>query len=208
MTHDAADRILWLLKTGGEQTAAMLGRALAMTAVGARRHLLRLQSAGLVAADNRTGTVGRPKQMWRLTRSGHASFPDRHADLMLQTLNAVRRLYGEEGLERLIAERERDMEQNYGGVLADKTDLRARVEALAAERSSEGYMADVQTDGDDILLVEGHCPICSAAKACASFCKSELAVFRKLLGPDVEVERKDHLLAGAKRCTYRVSTKG
>jgi predicted ArsR family transcriptional regulator len=30
-------------------------------------------------------------------------------------------------------------------------------------------------------------------------------VFRDVLGPDVEIRRTDHILAGARRCAYRIS---
>jgi predicted ArsR family transcriptional regulator len=59
-------------------------------------------------------------------------------------------------------------------------------------------------DGD-VLLIENHCPICVAAKACQGFCRSELNLFRDVLGPEVHVEREEHILSGARRCAYRLS---
>jgi predicted ArsR family transcriptional regulator len=53
-------------------------------------------------------------------------------------------------------------------------------------------------------LIEHHCPICAAAKTCQGFCRSELEVFRDVLGPNVSVERESHIVAGAPRCVYRV----
>jgi predicted ArsR family transcriptional regulator len=78
------------------------------------------------------------------------------------------------------------------------------VRALAQQRTAEGYMADVQCDGDAVILVEHHCPICTAATACPGFCRSELELFRDTLGPRVTVERTAHLLAGDVRCAYRI----
>ena len=72
-------------------------------------------------------------------------------------------------------------------------------------RSAEGYMAEVQSTGRGAyLLIENHCPVCAAARACRGLCRSELEVFQAALGPDVEIERADHLLTGARRCSYRV----
>jgi len=75
---------------------------------------------------------------------------------------------------------------------------------LVALRSREGYMADYhpQEDGS-YLLVENHCPICAAAASCQGFCRSELAVFREVL--QAGVERSEHILAGARRCAYRIT---
>jgi predicted ArsR family transcriptional regulator len=55
-----------------------------------------------------------------------------------------------------------------------------------------------------MLLIENHCPITSAAKSCNLLCRSELEVFKTLLGPAVSVERVEHLMQGDRRCAYRV----
>jgi len=44
----------------------------------------------------------------------------------------------------------------------------------------------------------------SIKKAIQGLCRSELALFRAVLGPGVEVERTEHILAGARRCAYRI----
>ena len=80
-----------------------------------------------------------------------------------------------------------------------------RVRRLAELRSAEGYLAEAVPDGQDMLLLEHHCPICDAASACQGLCRAELDLFRQTLGDDVEVTRAQHLLSGDLRCAYRVS---
>lgn len=46
--------------------------------------------------------------------------------------------------------------------------------------------------------------ICAAATSCQGFCRSELSMFRDLLGPEADVERTEHLLQGARRCAYLI----
>jgi predicted ArsR family transcriptional regulator len=83
-----------------------------------------------------------------------------------------------------------------------------RIEKLAQLRSREGYMAEWrQQDDGSFLLIENHCPICAAAQLCQGFCRAELEIFRSVLGIDVDVDRIDHILAGARRCAYRISCK-
>jgi predicted ArsR family transcriptional regulator len=65
-------------------------------------------------------------------------------------------------------------------------------------------MAEWRAEGDGFLLIENHCPICAAAAACQGFCRAELEVFQDTLGPGVAIERIDHILAGARRCAYRI----
>jgi predicted ArsR family transcriptional regulator len=76
---------------------------------------------------------------------------------------------------------------------------------LAEARTREGYMAESRPEGEGYLLVENHCPICVAATACQGFCRAELDTFREVLGPDVAVERTEHIVNGDRRCAYRVT---
>jgi predicted ArsR family transcriptional regulator len=67
-------------------------------------------------------------------------------------------------------------------------------------------MAEVVDDGDDLLLIEHHCPVCAAATECQSLCRNELAMFQTAMGPQAEVTRSQHLLSGDERCVYRIRT--
>jgi predicted ArsR family transcriptional regulator len=200
------DRILFHLKTRGPQTAADVGARLDMTPAGARQHLLGLESAGLVESGTQIEGRGRPRKYWRLTRQGHDRFPDRHSDLTLDLLRSTRELFGDRGLEKLIEHRERASIAEYGTLVSARRTLRQKLTALAQIRSREGYMAGVSKDTDgSFLFVENHCPICAAASACQGLCRSELSIFRAVLGAGVTVERTDHILAGARRCAYRIA---
>jgi predicted ArsR family transcriptional regulator len=199
----SSEQILWLLKTRGPQTAQRLAELLELSSMGARRQLEAADEKGLVTFEDVADKVGRPARRWLLTAAGHARFPDRHADLTLQLIEQARAVFGEEGLERLIAAREVASEAQYRAALDPGLALAARAEALARLRDGEGYMAETvaQEDGS-VLLIENHCPICAAATQCQNFCRSELAIFRRVLGDDCTVDRSEHLLAGARRCVY------
>ncbi|WP_293765991.1 metalloregulator ArsR/SmtB family transcription factor [uncultured Aquitalea sp.] len=199
-----ADRLLYLLKTRGAMSAQQLAEALDMTAMGARKHLLALEEKGLLLSEERAEGVGRPARYWLLSDKGHARFPDRHADLALQLLGHVRERFGQQGVDDLIAAREAASFDQYAEVLAAQADVGGKVRALAALRTAEGYMAEAAPQGSDWLLLENHCPICAAARECQGFCRSELALFQQLFQPLAEVRREEHLLAGARRCVYRI----
>jgi hypothetical protein len=69
---------------------------------------------------------------------------------------------------------------------APKAGLRRRVEALARIRTEEGYTTEMCADaGAGLLLIEHHYPTCEAAATCTSLCRSELEVFRAVLGYEV-----------------------
>ncbi len=204
MRQDSASRILFHLKTRGPLTAAALAKMLRITPMGTRQHLARLAGEDLVVhADVRQG-VGRPKRYWRLTTKAEARFPDSHAQMTVELLGAVRSVFGERGLERLIAEREREMLGRYRRAMRGAGSVVERVRRLARLRSDEGYMAECVTAPDgSMLLVENHCPVCAAARSCQGLCRSELDIFRAIV-PGASVERVDHILAGARRCAYRI----
>ena len=200
------DQLLMLLKTRGAQTAQALAGLIGLTAMGVRRQLEAAEREGLATHTDTAGRVGRPVRRWLLTELGHARFPDRHEELTLDLITGVRTLFGETGLGRLIAAREEIGERAYRERMADCVTMDQRVAALAEARSQDGYMAEVQPRVDgSLLLIENHCPICSAARACQQFCRSELEVFRRVLGPGVAVVRIEHQLEGARRCAYLVS---
>jgi predicted ArsR family transcriptional regulator len=196
-----------LLKTRGPQTAADLGAALGITGEAARQQLAKLAADGLVEAASQPRGVGRPAQVWALTERGNARFPDAHAELTVQLLRAIRSELGEVALDRLIAARAADSLAGYAAALEGAADLGERVRRLAEARTREGYMAECQPAEGGYLLVENHCPICVAATACQGLCRSERDVFQQALGKGVSVERTEHIVAGDRRCAYRVALK-
>lgn len=203
--RNPAERILMALKMHGSLSASALGDRLGTSSEAARQQLVRLAGEGLVAARSASSGVGRPTQLWSLTPAAQARFPDTHAALTVQLLDIVRQHMGEAALDAIISVREAETRKAYQAATAHAPDIRSRVAALADLRSREGYMAawTEQPDGS-MLLVENHCPICAAAIACQGFCRAELEVFRAVLGPGVEIERQDHIVAGGRRCSYLI----
>ncbi len=207
-TRSTADRILQLLKSHGPSSTAELASTLQTTTEGARQQVNKLVEAGLVrgtteAQATHTG-AGRPGQAWVLTAAGHAHFPDRHADLTRSLINTVRQVFGEAGLEQLISQRESTTRSAYLQACEGLDALEPRLRKLTELRDEEGYMARLEQDGSDWLLIEDHCPICAAAESCQGFCRSELDIFRDVAGPGGNLRREEHLIAGARRCVYRI----
>lgn len=206
---DSPERLLYRLKSNGACSAADLAEHLGISAPAVRQHVARLLEEGMVMAEDRPSGRGRPVRYYRLTAAGHARFPDRHAEVTVELIEATRGIFGAEGLDRLVRHMASVSEAVYTSALEAVPDLEGRLHRLAEIRSSEGYMAFVEAHPDGgWLFVENHCPICAAATACQGFCRSELAIFRAALGPAATVERTEHILAGARRCAYRVRPVG
>jgi predicted ArsR family transcriptional regulator len=201
----ASHRLLVILKTRGPQTTAELGVVLGITRAAVRSQLTKLAAEGLAAATSEpTCGVGRPAQFWSLTSEGNARFPDAHADLTIQLMRVIRTQLGELAVERLIEAQAAESLSGYMKAMEDAGELQNKVARLAELRSREGYMAEWYAEGDAYVLVENHCPICTAAKACPGLCQSEIETFRKVLGDGVSVERTELISNGDRRCTYRI----
>lgn len=208
MSDFGPTRVLEVLKSDGPLTAARIGQHLDMSAVGARQHLNRLCSAGLVTFEDRRQGVGRPQRLWSLSEQGHAHFDDRHRDLASELLSAIVAAHGDQGLAAILAAREAQQLKRYRETLGDARSVAERVHRLTDLRRIDGYMAECRAEPDGAwLMIENHCPIAQAAKACSGLCGAELNLFQQVMGKGVTVTRVQHMLGGDRCCAYRMVSK-
>lgn len=194
--------IVNLLKQSGAMDSQDLATRLGVSAMAIRQHLYALQDEQLVRYEEETRAMGRPVKLWRLTPAADRLFPDGYAELTLGLIQSVIEAFGEAGLEKLLDVRTQHQLTAYQGQIPAQASLKQKLDILAALRSEEGYMAEVQRLEDgSFLLIENHCPICAAATACTGLCARELEIFQQILG---DVERTEHIVSGSRRCVYRV----
>jgi predicted ArsR family transcriptional regulator len=204
-----ADAVLFQLKSLGEAQAETVATRLGITVQAVRQRLDRLLDENLVAFADQPRGRGRPRRMWSLTARANALFPDTHAQLTVDLIGSIRAELGEAAFARLLQKRTEEITANYRRRLDSVPDMPGKLAALAEIRAAEGYMARLEELPDEgYLLIEDHCPICAAAIACQGFCSVEIDVFRDLLDKGWRIERLDHLLSGARRCTYRITPAG
>ena len=203
---DTKRRIVERLKRVESATASDLAGEFGLTDTALRQHLDALEAAGLVTRSMTEPTGrGRPPVHWQLAPAASLGFPDRHGELSVELIESVRSALGEQALDRVIAARSDRQMTAYSVALDGSDGLGERIGRLADIRSEEGYLAEVHTDGDAFILIEHHCPIRDAASACGALCGAELDVFQRSLGSNVTVSRTQHVLAGDRRCAYRVA---
>jgi predicted ArsR family transcriptional regulator len=193
------------LKRVESATATDLAAEFGLTDTALRQHLDALEDSGMVSRSMAEPTGrGRPPVHWQLAPAAAEVFPDRHGELTVDLLGSVRTALGERALDRVIAVRSDRQAAAYLQSLVGIGDLGDRVQRLAELRSDEGYLAEVRIDDGAFILIEHHCPIREAAVACGALCGAELDVFQRVLGPSAKVTRVQHVLAGDRRCAYRV----
>jgi len=199
--------ILRLLKQQGPSDSEALATQLGISAMAVRQHLYALHDQELVTYQEEPRPIGRPAKMWSLTPGADAHFPDAHAGLTVNLLNAVEQTFGQKGVKRVMLQNTQQQIDNYRSRIPARASLQNRLKTLISIRNEEGYMAEVQRQPDgSFFLIENHCPVCAAAKVCPMLCDSELDIFRAILGESVVIERTEHMLAGARRCVYRIRT--
>ena len=213
MATGTKQRIVDHLQRVPSASASDIASVCAVTDTAMRQHLEQLEADGVVVRDHSSvpaGVRGRPATMWRLHESAHAgfpsSFPNRHGDLVVDLIDSIVDRLGPDALDQVLAERGDRQAAVYCERIGPHQSLIERVTLLAAARDAEGYKAEAVVNPDgSVSLIEHHCAIGDAARACGRLCDSELAVFRSVLGPDTHVVRERHALAGDGRCSYRVT---
>jgi len=197
--------IVHLLKQQGPGDSEALAGQLGISAMAVRQHLYALREQKLVTYQEEQRPIGRPAKMWSLTPTAESHFPNAHAGLTVSLLNAVEQTFGEEGVKRVVLQSTHQQIENYRSRIPGRASLQNRLKALISLRNEEGYMAEVQRQPDgSFVLIQNHCPICAAATACSKLCDVELEAFRAILKEDEVIERTEHMLAGARRCVYRI----
>ena len=191
----------------GTITSAILAEELGVTKEGARQKLLKLEAVGLVHSFAKSEGVGRPITFYELSQKGNAEFPDSHAQITVELLRSIKSLLGENALDLLISDRERQTYGRYSQAMQSAATLKERIDKLAKLRSEEGYMAEWKEEEGTFFLTENHCPICAAATECQGFCRAELKNFRDLIGNDYQVDRVKHIIADEQRCVYKIKAK-
>ncbi len=193
-------RLLLLLRKHPGVTVTELARELTMSGVGVRRHLANLASAGLVEQSRcPQAGLGRPAAGWRLSASGMELFPRRYDSLALELLEEL----PPEEVAGALGRRHDKQVVQYRDAVAPCGDLAAQIAEVTRLRDLAGYQAEWAV-GDDgaFVLTENNCAIHRVAERHPAVCSLELSLLRQVLGPDVEVTRLAHAMAGDAVCAY------
>lgn len=197
-------KLLLLLRKNPGVTVTELAAELDLTGMGVRRHLAALEVDGLVeTTECARAARGRPATGWRLSTAGLELFPRRYDAIALDLLEDVAEQVGPAAVDAVFARRTDKQVSEYESALAGRDDLADRVAGIATIRDEAGYLAEShEGDHGELVLTENNCAVHRVAERHPAVCAMELSLIRRVLGPDVEVERVAHTMAGDAVCSY------
>jgi DeoR family transcriptional regulator, suf operon transcriptional repressor len=113
------------------------------------------------------------------------------------------------GLVATLFSRRRDERiRNAAERLSRRRTLKAKVAELTRILDDDGYLATCEDVGPGVFrIVEHNCAIWAVAQRYGQACTSELDFIRTALA-DADVERVQHMVAGAPHCAYEVRARG
>lgn len=198
-------KILELLKWKGEATQDELAQELGISPMAVCKHLKAFQNEKIVTYKEKKIKRGRPTKSWVTTKLANQYFPNTHANLSISILSAVKDSLGEDALRKVFDEQAMKQANAYVKAIKDSLKIREKLHLFSQLRTEDGYMSEVQEiDKKTFMLIENHCPVCFAAESCSQLCHSELEMFKKVLGNDVDIERIEHMTDNNRRCAYKI----
>jgi len=206
--RSAREQILLSLKLRGPHSATQLAEETGFTYVAIKKQLGQLKDDGLVSAREGPTTIGRPCQIWELTSLGNSRFADRHGEMLSRLVLGVRDVFGEEGLSKVMAQvLDCSLGKQLLGVHEGKS-LSERLQVLLELRRGQGYMPELVAHPDGAFsFIENHCPVERLAHTTSQVCGCEFEIFQAFLS-GATIERREHLVAGGRRCAYQVVPQG
>ena len=199
--------ILLHLRRVGPSVPDAISTAIGASRSGVAQQLRALDTAGLVTRTSVRHGVGRPRHLYDITADAQDLFPSNYDGLATGLLAAILEVGGEALVEDVFAARRRQAEarlrEQMDASLPSDAPLVDRVRELARLQDELGYVSEALIDADGIRLLEHNCAVLDVASGMPVACRSELELFREVLGVDLVRER--HIAAGDRCCEYRVA---
>ena len=206
----SARRVARQIQQNGPASVAELCEQLNLTTTAVRRPLELLESEGILEASERApfgpakpSGRGRPAKVYSLTVQGRESFDQAYDDVAISALKFIESLGGTEAVAGFAATRAEEFRNRLGQAASDHTDTTAKVKAIAAALSAEGYAATVTDTGElGVQLCQHHCPIAHVAAEFPALCEAETAALSEVL--DIHVTRLATIGSGDGVCTTHI----
>jgi len=227
--HAVRRQILEILKESGSATVAELADGLEMVPISVRHHLDILQGDNLILVDRvrRRGSVGRPQQVYTLTRQAEEHFPENFAILAAGLVRQLKEHLPPQQVEASFCSLAKEMAGELPAADLAKLPLVQRMDRVAAFLSQKGYLArweetdaaafdpnlvdfnllgnsfsNADQTGGMYLLHTCNCPYAKVSAEHGELCLMDQVLVSELVGQSCR--RIESLANGGTSCTYLV----
>lgn len=201
MSNSSRDTILRTLRLRGKSTVKGLAEAAGISPASVRHHLTNLQAEALVETEEERHGVGRPRLLFRLTEQALELFPSRYYRLTNRLLGEIKDSLPEGTVRDLLSGVADAMAEDCAEQLAGLP-LEERLRRLVDLLSLEGFAAELEDQGDRLLIHELSCPYFQLGREHPEVCLIGQAFIARALS--LPVERVTCLLDGQAHCTFAV----
>lgn len=198
------DEIISLLKMNKQMTVAEIANKLGITEMAIRRHLNTLERDHVVETTLVRQAMGRPTNVYHLSKKGEELFPRNYANLTVDFLKDIEQISGREMVDELFKRRKARLKDEYKERIENKT-FEDKIAELAKIQNEHGYMVEWEKEDESTYIFkEYNCPISQIAAEYPVACTCELSLFQELLGTE-EIERRSSIAFGdGPHCFYKI----
>lgn len=191
-------RILKAIKKASQPTVEELARGLQLAPSTLRQQLALLVREGTLQEEVVRQGVGRPRKIYRLTRSAEELFPKRSEALLARILKAIAQKEPQQLQELLDTILKGILEEN--GHLSGIHDPEKRVKAVAETLIDLGSLTELERLEDGFILQIYDCPFSKLPSQFPQICRLPQRTLEELIGADVTLT--EWLVAGDRRCSF------
>lgn len=198
--------ILDLLKRSTGLPVKELAKALKMSYMGVKQHCVELEKKGFLDTWRRSGEVGRPEKLYRLTAKSASFYPEAGNEMTLEILQSIQQIYGPTAPDKLLFAHFAKKTEAYLKKIKGHS-ISERATAFAKMRNEEGYCSEVAYDPKDgFRIVEFHHPMKEIATAFPSIRQMETQMIQKILMTGVQ--RVEEKASGLTKTAWVIPTLG
>jgi predicted ArsR family transcriptional regulator len=193
-------RIIMLLKKAGQMTVAELSKAMGITPMAVRQHLMSLERKRIVEYEAKKYGIGRPLFLYRLTDKANEIFPNAHTAFLMEVLRTIEKMDGREKVDDVFKKITRSHLDDKMRSLHGIEDFTQRLIAFTEILSKDGYLIELEEKDDNYELKQYNCLLTSVAREYPETCSMELDLYREVLGTDLA--RSQCQKEGGAACIY------
>lgn len=201
MASITRELILRTLRSKGKCTIKDLAEAAEISPVSVRHHLANLQADGLIKTEEVRHGVGRPHHVFSLTEDAFELFPTRYFRLTNRLLGEIKDALPADYVEGLLSNVANTMAEDYASQLKGLP-LEERLRRLVDLLDEEGFDAEYERHGDEVLIREMSCPYIQIGQTHPEVCLIDQSFIAKALA--LPVERVTCLLEGDAHCAFSI----